>query len=64
MILTLELISNQLVLVFTKGEDRYIFIYDRMYIFETVKKLGQFASNPELNMTWSDAAALAEEMFV
>ena len=57
-------VSNQdiNVLALVKGEERYVFLYDDASRAETLRTLGKFASNPELSMTWYDAAVLSQKV--
>ena len=50
------------VLALVKGEERYVFLYDDSSKAETLRVLGRFASNPELSMTWYDAAVLSQKV--
>ena len=50
------------VLALVKGKDRYIFLYDDRRRAETLRTLGRFASNPELNFSWYDAAVLSQKV--
>ena len=50
------------VLALVKGKDRYIFLYDDRRRTETLRTLGRFASNPELNFSWYDAAVLSQKV--
>ena len=50
------------VLALVKGQERYIFLYDDASRAETLRTLGRFASNPELSMTWYDAAVLSQKV--
>lgn len=50
------------VLAFIKGEERYLFLYKDETRSETLKTLGRFASNPELNFSWYDAAVLSQRV--
>ena len=50
------------VLALVKGEERYVFLYDDASRAETLRTLGKFASNPELSMTWYDAAVLSQKV--
>ena len=45
-----------------KGNERYVFLYRPDQAVEVRRKFGQFASNPELNFTWCDAAVLSQEV--
>ena len=45
-----------------KTNEQYIFIYNENSRAETLRILGKFASNPELNFTWFDAAVLAQKI--
>lgn len=50
------------VLALVKGEERYVFLYDDSSRAETLRTLGRFASNPQLSMTWYDAAVLSQKV--
>ena len=50
------------VLALVKGDERYVFLYDDSSRAETLRTLGRFASNPELSMTWYDAAVLSQKV--
>lgn len=49
------------VLAMVKGEERYVFLYDPQSIDQLIDQLGKYASDPELDFTWYDAAILAEK---
>lgn len=46
-------------LVFIKGEDHYIFVWNNSTRLELLRTLGRLASNPDLNFTWRDGARLS-----
>lgn len=50
------------VLALVKGEERYVFLYDEDSRAKTLRRLGRFASNPELSFTWYDAAVLSKKI--
>ena len=50
------------VLALMKGEDRYVFLFDDEHRGDTLRTLGRFASNPDLNFTWYDAAVLSQKV--
>lgn len=50
------------VLALVKGEERYIFLFDDGHRAETLRTLGRFASNAELNFSWYDAAVLSQRI--
>ncbi len=50
------------VLALIKGEERYIFLYNDENRREVLRVLGRFASNPELSLTWYDAAVLSQKV--
>ena len=55
-------ISDINVLCLIKGEERYTFLYHDDQRSECLKKLGRFASNPELSFSWFDAAVLSKRI--
>ncbi|RMF44777.1 MAG: hypothetical protein D6753_01725 [Planctomycetota bacterium] len=50
------------VLALVKGDQRYVFLYDDANRVETLRTLGRFAANPELDFTWHDAAFLSQQI--
>lgn len=50
------------VLSLVKDDERYIFLYDESSRAETLRRIGHFASNPELSFTWFDAAVLSQRV--
>lgn len=50
------------ILALVKGEQRYVFVFDSASRAETLRTLGRFASNPDLDFTWYDAAVLGKRI--
>lgn len=50
------------VLAMVKGDERYVFLYDPQSIEQLIDQLGKYASDPDLDFTWYDAAILAEKV--
>ena len=50
------------VLALVKGSERYIFLFDDSRRAETLRTLGRYASNPDLNFSWYDAAVLSQKV--
>jgi len=50
------------VLALVKGEEKFIFLYDDANRTETLRTLGRFAADPELDFTWYDAAVLSKRI--
>lgn len=50
------------VLVMVKGEERFIFLYDDERRAETLRMLGKFAADPDINFSWYDAAVLSQKI--
>ncbi len=50
------------VLALVKGEERYVFLYDDSRRAEALRTLGRYASNPDLNFSWYDAAVLSQKV--
>lgn len=50
------------VLVMVKGEEQFIFLYDDERRAETLRMLGRYAADPEMNFTWYDAAVLSQKI--
>lgn len=45
-----------------KGEERYLWIFTDANRAEVFKSLGRAASNPELSLSWFDAAVLSQQV--
>lgn len=43
-----------------KGKDRFVFLYDDESLTELRRTFGVFASHPELDFSWYDAAVLSQ----
>jgi len=50
------------VLALVKGEERFIFLYTDSNKAETLRTLGRYASDPEINFSWYDAAVLSQKL--
>jgi DTW domain-containing protein YfiP len=50
------------VLALVKGQQRYLFLFDDQNRTETLRTLGRFAADPELDFTWYDAAVLSRKI--
>jgi hypothetical protein len=46
-----------------KGNETFLFYYDPQDREGLVRTIARFAANPELNLTWSDAALLIRDAF-
>ena len=49
-------------LCLAKGEERYIFMFTESTKLDALRTLGRFAANPELSLTWYDAAVLSQRI--
>ena len=50
------------VLGLVKGSERYVFLFDEANRSECLRRLGKFASDPELSFNWYDAALLSNRI--
>jgi len=50
------------VIALVKGGERYVFTYDDASRAEVLRAFGRFASNPELNFSWYDAAVMSKKV--
>ena len=50
------------VLALVKGDEKFVFMFDEDSRAETLRTLGKYASNPELNFTWYDAAVMSQKI--
>lgn len=50
------------ILVIERDGETYTFIYDDAHRGELLRKLGEFAGNPELNFSWMDAAICSQKI--
>lgn len=46
-----------------KGSETFLFYYDDDDREALVRTLARFAADPELNLTWSDAATIIRDLF-
>lgn len=58
----IEAPADRNVIALVKGAERYIFIYTDENRVEVLRQLGRFAMNPELSLTWHDAAVLSQRI--
>ena len=47
------------VILLTKGKEQWFFVYEDGLEADVLRLLGRYASNPDLDFTWYDAAALS-----
>ena len=45
-----------------RNGEHFIFVYDREHISDVIQTLGRWASTPELDFSWYDAARLSKEV--
>jgi hypothetical protein len=45
-----------------KRGETYAFVFDRLHLGEVLRTIGRFASDPELSLSWYDAAALSQHL--
>jgi hypothetical protein len=45
-----------------KDGQRYVFVFDENSISQLMQMLGRYASDPELNFNWYDAALLSQKI--
>lgn len=50
------------VLALVKGKERYVFMYNEKNREVLLETFARYASDPELNFTWYDAAALSQRV--
>jgi len=50
------------VLALVKGDQRYIFLFDNQSREQMLQTLERFAADPELSLTWYDAAVLSQKV--
>ena len=50
------------VLALVKDDQRYVFLYYEASFDELLRTLGRYASDPELNFSWYDAAMLSQRV--
>jgi hypothetical protein len=50
------------VLALVKGNERYIYLYGDSQQAEVLRALGRHASNPDLSLSWYDAAVLGKKV--
>jgi hypothetical protein len=50
------------VLALVRDGQKYIFLYDDSSVQQVLSQLAEFASDPELDFTWYDAATLSQRV--
>ena len=50
------------VLALIKGRERYVWLYTDDNRRETLRQIGRAAADPELSLTWQDAAVLSAKL--
>lgn len=50
------------VVALVKGDERYLFLFNDEQKGQTLRTLGQYASNPDLSFSWYDAAVLSQKV--
>ena len=50
------------VLRLQKGQEHFIFVFDREHIHDVLHTLSLWAMNPDIDLTWYDAARLSKEL--
>lgn len=50
------------VLALVKDDERYVFLYTDENRTNVLRTLGRWASNPELSLSWYDAAVLSQKV--
>lgn len=50
------------VLALVRDGQRYVFLYDDNSVETVLSKLAEFASDPELDFTWYDAAMMSQRV--
>ena len=50
------------VVALVRGKEQYVFMFDDANRTETLRMLGRYAADPELSMTWYDAAVLSQKV--
>ncbi len=50
------------VVALTRGEERYVFLFDESTRTDLLRMLGRYAADPQLSFTWYDAAFLSQKI--
>lgn len=50
------------VVAMPKGKERYIILFDEAHRADALRTLGRWASDPQLSLTWMDAAELSSSI--
>lgn len=50
------------VVALVKGKERFVFLYDDERRGDTLRMLGRYAADPDLNFSWYDAAVLSQRI--
>ncbi len=50
------------VVAMPKGNDRYIVLFDEAHRADALRTIGRWASDPQLSLTWLDAAEMSSSI--
>lgn len=48
--------------VMAKGVEKYVLVFDEAHRADAMRTLGRWASDPQLSLTWMDAAELSSSI--
>lgn len=54
--------ESPIVVAFSKGNEKYVFMFTKATASKTLRSVGRFATNPELPFSWHDAAVVSQEI--
>lgn len=54
--------QDRCITALVKGDERFVFVWDRVSRAELLRTIGRFAGNPSLSLSWSDAAVLFKKI--
>ena len=55
-------VKNVFLMAYRVGEDRYLFRFDRERVRDLQRRLAEYASRKDLNLTWYDAARISQKI--
>lgn len=58
----MKTVEDKFIVTLIKGEERFVFIYMPSTAKQALRLVGQFASNPDLNFSWYDAAVVSQKI--
>jgi hypothetical protein len=54
--------TDKLLLAFEKGREKYVWVFTDAQKHNVLRSIGRFAADPDLSLTWDEAAMLSKQV--